>query len=111
MGWPGTASRVAAPSVITEAIPRPTTASVSSGSSGSRGRVRGSCTGALGSLIGLWDWTQRAQNVFDVPATNFSGLPNHCEAISRAIGAAVSAPKPPCCTVTAITIGRLGSPT
>ena len=51
------------------------------------------------------------QNVFEVPATNFLGLPNHCEAIRRATGAAVSAPKPPCWTVTAITIGRFASAT
>src|SRR5207253_5422343 len=52
-----------------------------------------------------------AQNVFEAPEMNFLGLPNHCEAIRRAIGAAVSAPKPPCSTVTPITIGRLGSAT
>jgi len=50
-----------------------------------------------------------AQNVFEVPEMNRLGLPNHCEAIRRAIGAAVSAPNPPCSTVTAITIGRFGS--
>ena len=52
-----------------------------------------------------------AQNVFEAPDTKRLGLPNHCEASRRAIGAAVSAPKPPCSTVTAITIGRDGSGT
>ena len=51
------------------------------------------------------------QKVFEAPATKRLGLPNHCEASSRAIGAAVSAPNPPCSTVTAITIGRAGSAT
>ena len=61
-------------------------------------RSAGSC--------GFW---HQAQNVLEFPATNCLGLPNHCEAIRRAIGAAVSAPKPPCSTVTASRIGRLGS--
>src|SRR5665213_4049692 len=64
-------SRVAAPSVITEAIPRPSTASVSSGSSGSPRRVpaldSGVCSGAWiteepsgvgleGGFIAWWSW-------------------------------------------------------
>src|SRR5258708_7456417 len=61
------------------------------------------------SFVGRLDRAQRAQNVFELPATNFFGLPKNCEAIRRAIGAAVSAPKPPSSTVTAITIGRFGS--
>ena len=81
------------------------TASVSSGSSGRRSRARRRARAPRS--VGL-DRAERAQNVFELPATNFFGLPNHCEAIRRAIGAAVSAPKPPSSTVTAITIGRLG---
>ena len=62
------------------------------------------------SIVGNGDRAEWAQNVFDVPATNFFGFPYHCEAIRRAMGAAVSAPKPPSSTVTAITIGRCALP-
>ncbi len=71
---------------------------------------RGGGRGLLRSLDRALDRRQRHQKVFELPATNFSLTPNQREAISRAIGAAVSAPKPPSSTVTAITIGRLGSP-
>ena len=98
-------------SVTTEQTPRPITASVSSGSSGRRSggarrRRPARSLASVGRLIGLsgltasWRYRRRTS-----PARRTTR-----EAIRRAIGAAVSAPKPPCSTVTAITIGRFGSP-
>ena len=105
---------MAAPSVIDRGDPQPDHGERQQRVQRQAAAVRAAGTAGASSaagLIGLVSGGHRDQSVFEVPATNFSGLPNHCEAIRRAIGAAVSAPKPPCSTVTAITIGRLGSPT
>src|SRR3954447_4210795 len=63
-----------------------------------------------GRLGGGLDGRRVAHRVAELPALNLS-LPrsNQFERISRAAGAAVSAPKPPFSTVTTTTIGRWGS--
>src|SRR3954447_21546026 len=62
-----------------------------------------------GLLGGGLDGLRLAHRVVELPALNLS-LPrsNQFERISRAAGAAVSAPKPPFSTVTTTTMGRLG---
>src|SRR3954466_1185086 len=63
-----------------------------------------------GRLGGGVEGLRLAHRVVELPALNLS-LPrsNQFERISRAAGAAVSAPKPPFSTVTTTTIGRRGS--
>src|SRR5579875_1452467 len=59
---------------------------------------------------GLLHHLQRrdVHSVFELPGVKDPGLPkNHCERISRATGAAETAPKPPFSTVTTTTIGLL----
>ena len=100
-------SLVALASVISEQAISPTTASSSNGSKRIGWRVVSVevVDAAVDRALG-----RRAhQKVADFPVTSFFCTPNQSERIRRAAGAAVSAPKPPCSTVTATTIGRAWS--